>query len=201
MDEALVYRVDISKILAIGAMAQFRDDPDNQGSDVFGVSARLNVGKLLRIGASYTRKNLNQAVQASLSGARDGADYIATGATLATDKLQVGAVFGRHKSGNLIRTEPDEPDIAYDAIGFELFAKYQLGALSPIGGVVLSDPDSGEDLLNPDFKTQYLILGPNGLSPRTPMPALKHVLTTARMQMGTRNQARSPSAWATVSRE
>ena len=49
--------------------------------------------------------------------------------------------------------------MAFDANGAELYARAGLGPIGMIGGFTYLEPDVTDPLLNPDFKTSYLILG------------------------------------------
>ena len=52
--------------------------------------------------------------------------------------------------------------VAFDADGAELYARVGLGPIGLIGGFTYLEPDVTDPLINPDFKTGYVILGADG---------------------------------------
>ena len=57
--------------------------------------------------------------------------------------------------------------VAFDANGAELYARVGLGPIGLIGGFTYLKPDVTDPLIDPDFKTQYLILGVEWFVART----------------------------------
>ena len=54
---------------------------------------------------------------------------------------------------------PVNTPVAFDADGAELYARVGLGPIGLIGGFTYLEPDVTDPLIDPDFKTGYVILG------------------------------------------
>ena len=57
--------------------------------------------------------------------------------------------------------------VVFDADGAELYARVGLGPIGLIGGFTYLEPDVTDPLIDPDFKTGYVILGAEWFVPKT----------------------------------
>jgi predicted porin len=160
-DRVVNYRNTFLKILEVGVQGQFGSG--NQSNGVGG-SLQLTVLPGVKVGGTYTRTywgaNTKQLVR-SLGG---NADYVAVGTRIDWRVLELGLVYSHEHNGDVADVPaPNAPSllapVAFDANGVEFYARAGVGKFGLIGGFTYQGPNVKDPLLNPDFKTQYLILG------------------------------------------
>jgi hypothetical protein len=73
----------------------------------------------------------------------------------------VGFVYSHQTSGDMVQVPVGtvNRNIAFDANGEELYVRAALGPFGIIGGFTNQSPERRDPLLNPAFKTSYIILG------------------------------------------
>jgi hypothetical protein len=83
--------------------------------------------------------------------------------------LQLGFVYSHQENGDMapVPFRGVNTPVAFDADGAELYARAGLGPFGVIGGFTYQEPDVVTPLLDPDFKTAYLILGGEWFVART----------------------------------
>ena len=89
---------------------------------------------------------------------------MAVGTRIDWRMLELGLVYSHQHNGDMAYVPvPNAPEratpVAFDANGVEVYARAGLGKFGLIGGFTYQGPDVKDPLLNPDFKTQYFILG------------------------------------------
>jgi predicted porin len=156
-DRVVNYRNTIFKILEVGIQGQFR------GADSNGVggSVQLTILPGVKVGGAYTHTYWSPTNQDLVRGLRGNADYIAIGTRIDWRILELGLVYSHQDNGDLVQVPIGNLNtpVAFDADGVELYARGGLGQIGLIGGFTYQGPDVKDPLLDPDFKTAYLILG------------------------------------------
>ena len=156
-DRVVTYRNKIFKIFEVGLQGQFR------GADANGVggSAQVTILPGVKIGAAFTHTNWPQSTRDVVQGLGDHADYTAVGTRIDWDFLEVGFVYSHQTSGDMVQVPVGDVtrNVAFDANGAELYVRAGLGPVGIIGGFTHQNPDDRDPLINPDFKTSYIILG------------------------------------------
>ena len=164
-DRVVNYHNTIFKIFEVGLQGQFR------GPDENGVGASLQVTILpgVRVGGTFTHTNWPQATQDLVRGLGGNADYMALGTLIDWRVLQLGFVYAHQENGDMapVPFRGVNTPVAFDADGAELYARAGLGPFGVIGGFTYQEPDVVDPLLDPDFKTAYLILGGEWFVART----------------------------------
>ena len=102
-------------------------------------------------------------------GLGGNADYMALGTLIDWRVLQLGFVYSHQDNGDMAPVPIGDVDtpVAFDAHGVELYARGGFGPFGVIGGFTYQEPDVVDPLLDPDFKTAYLILGAEWFVART----------------------------------
>ncbi len=156
-DRVVNYRNTIFKIFEVGFQGQFR------GTDENGVGGSLQVTILpgVKVGGAFTHTNWPQTTQDLVRGLGGNADYMAVGTRIDWRHLELGLVYSHQENGDMVQVPiaSGNTPIAFDANGVELYARAGLGSFGLIGGFTYLGPDVKDPLLDPDFKTGYLILG------------------------------------------
>jgi len=156
-DRVVNYRNKIFNIIDIGFQGQFR------GADANGVGASGQVTILpgVKVGAAFTHTNWPQSTRNAVRGLGENADYAAVGTHINWDFLEVGFVYSHQTSGDMVQVPVGtvNRNVAFDANGEELYVRAGLGPIGIIGGFTNQSPDRRDPLLNPNFKTSYIILG------------------------------------------
>ena len=156
-DRVVNYRNKIFKILDVGLQGQFR------GADANGVggSAQVTIVPGVKVGAAYTHTNFSQTARDGIQGLDASADYTAVGTRIDWKYLELGFVYSHHTSGDMVQVPVGDANrnVAVDANGTELFARVRGGPIAVIGGFTHQGPTNRDPLLNPEFKTSYMILG------------------------------------------
>jgi predicted porin len=164
-DRVVNYRNTIFKILEVGIQGQFR------GTDSNGVggSIQLTILPGVKVGGAITHTNWSPTTQDLVQGLGGNADYTAVGTRIDWRILELGFVYSHQTNGDMEQVPIGELNtpVAFDANGAELYARAGFGPIGVIGGFTYLKPDTKDPLLNPDFKTQYLILGGEWFVART----------------------------------
>jgi predicted porin len=156
-DRVVNYRNKIFKIFDVGLQGQFRG-ADSNG---VGFSAQLTILPGVRVGTAFTHTNWPQAAQAAVQGLGANADYMAVGTRIDYKYLELGFVYSHQSHGDMVQVPVGNANrnVAFDANGEELYVRAGFGPIGVIGGFTYQGPENRDPLLNPDFKTSYLILG------------------------------------------
>jgi len=156
-DRVVTYRNKIFKIVEVGFQGQFR------GADSNGVGASGQVTILpgVKVGAAFTHTNWPLSTQNAVRGLGDNADYQAVGTHINWDFLEVGFVYSHQTNGDMVQVPVGtvNRNVAFDVNGEELYVHAALGPFGIIGGFTNQSPERRDPLLNPAFKTSYIILG------------------------------------------
>jgi predicted porin len=164
-DRVVNYRNTIFKILEVGFQGQFR------GTDSNGVGGSVQITILpgVKIGGTATHTNWSPTTQDLVRGLAGDADYAAVGTFIDWRALAFGLVYSHQENGDMAQVPigSGNTPVAFDADGVELYARVGLGPIGLIGGFTYLEPDVKDPLLNPDFKTQYVILGGEWFVART----------------------------------
>jgi predicted porin len=164
-DRVVNYRNTIFKILEVGFQGQFR------GTDSNGVggSVQLTILPGVKFGGAITRTNWSPATQGLVRGLGENADYAAVGTRIDWRILELGFVYSHQENGDMVQVPIRNlsTPVAFDADGVELYARVGLGPIGVIGGFTYQKPDVNDPLIDPDFKTQYVILGGEWFVART----------------------------------
>ena len=75
--------------------------------------------------------------------------------------LELGFVYSHHTSGDMVQVPVGDANrnVAFNADGTELYVRGRAGPIAVIGGYTQLSPKDRDPLLNPEFKTSYMILG------------------------------------------
>jgi len=164
-DRVVNYRNTIFKIFEVGIQGQFR------GTDANGVGASLQVTVLpgVKVGGAVTHTNWPQTTQDLVRDLGGNADYTAIGARIDWRILQLGLVYSHQNDGDMVQVPIGSVNtpVAFDANGVELYVRAGVRQFGVIGGFTFLEPDVKDPLLDPDFKTGYLILGGEWFVART----------------------------------
>jgi predicted porin len=164
-DRVVNYRNTIFKILEVGIQGQFR------GTDSNGVggSVQLTILPGVKFGGAITRTNWSPTTQGLVRGLGENADYAAVGTRIDWRVLELGLVYSHQEHGDMVQVPVRNltTPVAFDADGVELYARLGFGPIGVIGGFTFQEPDVTDPLIDPDFKTQYLILGGEWFVART----------------------------------
>ncbi len=164
-DRVVNYRNTIFKIFEVGIQGQFR------GTDSNGVGGSLQLTILpgVKVGGAITHTNWSPTTQDLVQGLGGNADYTAVGTRIDWRILELGLVYSHQKHGDMVQVPIGNLNtpVAFDANGVELYARAGLGPIGVIGGFTYQNPDVNDPLVDPDFKTQYLILGGEWFVART----------------------------------
>jgi len=164
-DRVVNYRNTIFKILEVGFQGQFR------GADSNGVggSVQLTILPGVKIGGTATHTNWSPTIQSLVRGLGGDADYAAVGTYINWRVLEFGLVYSHQQNGDMAQVPilGMNVPVAFDANGVELYARVGLGPIGLIGGFTDLEPDVKDPLLNPEFKTRYVIVGGEWLVART----------------------------------
>jgi len=156
-DRVVNYRNTIFKILEVGFQGQFRG-PDSNG---VGGSVQLTILPGVKIGGAVTHTYWSPTTQNLVRGLNGDANYVALGTRIDWRVLELGLVYSHQSNGDIVQVPigPVNTPVAFDADGAELYARVGLGPIGLIGGFTYLEPDVTDPLINPDFKTGYVILG------------------------------------------
>jgi predicted porin len=156
-DRVVTYRNKVAKILDVGLQAQFRGTEKNG----VGGSAQVTLMPGVKVGAAFTHTNFPQATRDGVQGLDVNADYAALGTRIDWKYLEVGFVYTHHTSGDMVQVPFGDTtrNVAFNADGTELFVRARGGPIAVIGGYTQLSPKDRDPLLNPEFKTSYVILG------------------------------------------
>ncbi len=156
-DRVVTYRNKIFKIFEVGLQGQFR------GADANGAggSAQVTILPGVKVGAAFTHTNWPQSTRDFVQGLGANADYTAVGTRIDWHYLELGFVYSHQTNGDMVQVPVGgvNRNVAFDANGVELYARAGLGPIGIIGGFTHQSPDRRDPLIDPDFKTSYLILG------------------------------------------
>jgi predicted porin len=156
-DRVVNYRNTIFKIFEVGVQGQFRGTDANG----FGTSGQVTILPGVKVGAAYTHSNFPQTTQDLVRDLGGNADYTAVGTRIDWRYLELGFVYAHQSNGDLVQIPigSQNTPVAFDADGVELYARAGFEKVGFIGGFTYLEPDVKDPLLDPDFKTSYLILG------------------------------------------
>ena len=156
-DRVVNYRNTIFRIFEFGIQGQFR------GADSNGVagSAQVTILPGLKVGGAVTHTYWSPTTQDLVRNLDGDADYVAIGTRIDWRILELGLVYSHQSNGDMVQVPIGSVNtpVAFDADGVELYARVGLGPIGLIGGFTYLEPDVDDPLLDPDFKTGYLILG------------------------------------------
>jgi predicted porin len=156
-DRVVNYRNKLFKILDVGLQGQFRG-ADKNG---VGASAQVTIMPGVKVGAAVTHTNFPQTTRDGIQGLDENADYAAVGTRIDWKYLEVGFVYTHQSSGDMVQVPLNNTtrNVAFNANGSELFVRAKAGSLAVIGGYTQQSPTDRDPLLDPEFKTSYVILG------------------------------------------
>jgi hypothetical protein len=171
-DRVLNYRNTIFEIIEIGFQGQFRAAGNETTTDGVGASLQFKILPKLKAGGTYTRTNWSPTQQTLIRGLGGNADYMALGTRLDWRMLELGFVYSHQHNGDLVRIPlPGTPNlttpVAFDSDGVEVYVRAGVEKFGFIGGFTAQLPDGQDPVLNPDFRTRYLILGAEWFLART----------------------------------
>ncbi|HVJ27616.1 MAG TPA: hypothetical protein VM493_08725, partial [Vicinamibacterales bacterium] len=157
-DRVVNYRNTIFKILEVGVQGQFRGGKDSEGA---GASLQLTVLPGVKVGGAYTRTNWSQNTRDLVRNLEGDAEYAAVGTRIDWRVFEVGLVYSHQKNGDLAQVPFQDflTPVAFDADGWELYLHGRMKRLGLIGGFTYQNPKVKSPLLDPDFNTQYAIVG------------------------------------------
>ena len=165
-DQVVNYRVTVAEIVELGAQLQFSNSTNEEALDGYAASAQVTVMPGLKLGAAYTQTEIEGLLQDEVTGVLGDGEYGIFGVNYTSDKLDIGAVFATQENGDLQQvlepdvTEPNTIPVVFDGDGIEIRVRWKIDKWGIMGGYVDYDPDTtGLDLLDPDFRTKYVILG------------------------------------------
>jgi len=165
-DSALSYRNRFFGKLDLGAQIQMRDLSNGEFVDGLGISAKVEVLPGLTTGVAYTRAMIDDSLKGQLLGLAGDSEYAAFGLRYDSDAIKLAGVYVHQSNGDLARIPGFDGDlpitipVVFDATGFELYGRYQLGRLGLLAGYLDYRPDVEEgSLIDPDAQLQYVILG------------------------------------------
>jgi predicted porin len=161
-DQTLTYHATILNVLRLGGQLQFRSADNSNTIDGAGVSGQLTIVPGVRLGAAYTKSYFDDAAAASIRGLHGDAEFVAVGGRVNWGALEAALVYARQENGDLARVQLPgnvEQAIAFDADGVEALLRFNLPRFSVYGGYNYYRPDSADPLLDPDFRTRYVIAG------------------------------------------
>ena len=165
-DRVVHYRNTALKIIDFALQGQFRATGNDSTTDGVGGSLQFKLLPGLKAGGTYTRTNWSPTQRTLIRGLGGDADYMALGTRLDWRILELGFVYSHQHNGDLVRipvSVPGGPEsttpVAFDSNGVEVYARAGVKKFGLIGGFISQDPKVRDPLLNPDFKTRYLILG------------------------------------------
>ena len=165
-DRVVHYRNTALKIVDFALQGQFRATGNDSTTDGVGASLQFKLLPGLKFGGTYTRTNWSPTQRTLIRGLGGDADYMALGTRLDWRILELGLVYSHQHNGDLVQIPisiPGVPDVvtpvAFDSDGVEVYARLGVKKFGLIGGFTAQLPYDKDPLLNPDFKTQYLILG------------------------------------------
>ena len=165
-DRVVHYRNTALKIIDFAVQGQFRATGNETTTDGVGASLQFKILPGLKAGGTYTRTNWSPTQRTLIRGLGGDADYMALGTRLDWRILELGLVYSHQHNGDLVQIPisiPGVPDVltpvAFDSNGFEVYARAGVKKFGLILGFISQDPVVQDPLLNPEFKTQYLILG------------------------------------------
>jgi hypothetical protein len=115
----------------------------------------------VKVGGAYTHTNWSPTTQDLVRGLDGNADFVAVGTRIDWRILELGLVYSHQHDRDMAQVPIGDQNtpVPFDADGVELYARAGLGPLGLIGGFTDQEPDVKDPLLDPDFKTRYLILG------------------------------------------
>ena len=162
-DRAVQYRNTFLKVLDVGVQGQFRAAGNNTTSDGVGASLQMKILPGLKAGGTYTRTNWSPG-QHQILGMGGNSDYYALGARADWRWLELGFVYAHQHNGDVAYIPLNNPNndvvpVVFDAQGIEIFGRASTKRFGFIGGYIWQDPKFTNPLLNPNFRTRYLILG------------------------------------------
>jgi predicted porin len=165
-DRVVHYRNTALKIIDFAVQGQFRATGNETTTDGVGASLQFKILPGLKAGGTYTRTNWSPTQRTLIRGLGGDADYMALGTRLDWRILELGLVYSHQHNGDLVQIPisiPGVPDVltpvAFDSNGFEVYARAGVKKFGLILGFISQDPVVQDPLLNPEFRTQYLILG------------------------------------------
>ena len=163
-DRVVHYRNTALKIIDFALQGQFRATGNDSTTDGVGASLQFKLLPGLKVGGTYTRTNWSPTQRTLIRGLGGDADYMALGTRLDWRILELGLVYSHQHNGDLVRiplvsTPNLTTPVAFDSNGVEVYARAGVKKFGLIGGFISQDPKVRDPLLNPDFRTRYLILG------------------------------------------
>jgi len=164
-DQVINYRVTVAKIVELGAQVQFANSQNDAYGDGYGASVQVTVLPGLKLGGAYTQMEMTDQALEELTGVAGDAKYSILGAKYSSDILEVGVVWATQKNGDARYIfepgvqEPEQIPVFFDGSGVEIYLRGNFGRWGLIGGYIDYDPDTEGTLLDPDFRTKYLIIG------------------------------------------
>ena len=162
-DWAVQYRNSFLKIVDVAVQGQFRAAGNDTTSDGVGASLQMKILPGLKAGGTYTRTNWSPG-QHQILGMGGNSDYYALGARADWRWLELGFVYAHQHNGDVVFIPLNNPNndivpVVFDAQGIEIFGRASTKRFGFIGGYIWQDPKFTNPLLNPNFRTRYLILG------------------------------------------
>jgi predicted porin len=156
-DRVVNYRNNLFKVLDVGLQTQFR----GAGKNGVGGSAQVTLMPGVKVGAAFTHTNWPQSTRDGVQGLDENADYMALGTRINWKYLELGFVYSHQTSGDMEQVPAGDANrnVAFDADGSELYVRARGGPIAVIGGYTHLGPKDRDPLLNPEFKTSYMILG------------------------------------------
>ncbi len=162
-DRIVNYRNTLFKILEVGVQGQFRGAGNDTTTDGVGGSLQVKILPGVKAGGTYTRTNWSPSAQ-QLRGMGGNSDFMALGTRVDWKWLEFGLVYAHQHNGDVAYipvpngTNQTAP-VVYDAHGLEIYSRAGIGRFGLIGGYIWQDPKVADPLVNPNFRTRYLILG------------------------------------------
>lgn len=164
-DQVVNYRVTLAKIVDLGLQAQFSNSVNDEFVDGYGASVQVTVIPSLKLGGAYTQMEIDDFVEGEIIGVGGDAEYAILGANYSSDIIDIGAVWATQKNGDVRSVfepfveEPQSIPVVFDGTGVEIYVRGKLGDWGILGGYIDYDPDTAGTLLDPDFRTKYVIVG------------------------------------------
>jgi len=162
-DRIVNYRNTLFKILEVGVQGQFRGAGNDTTTDGVGGSLQVKFLPGVKAGGTYTRTNWSPSSQ-RIRGMGGNSDFMALGTRVDWKWLEFGLVYAHQHNGDVAyvpvpNVANQTAPVVYDAHGLEIYSRAGIGRFGLIGGYIWQDPKVADPLVNPNFRTRYLILG------------------------------------------
>lgn len=168
-DAALSYRNALSDRLEVGLQVQMRDLSNGETVDGYGASAQFMITESLKAGVTYTRAQYDDTLKNAIFGLSGDGEYAAVGLSYGSERLSLAGVRAWQKNGDIVRVPilengvPISLPVAFDAVGLELFGRYELTEkIGLLGGYLDYNPDIDDlarQYVDPRLELEYYIVG------------------------------------------